>query len=51
MKIVVLGYQEMGSAGLETLLGLPQAEVVGVATHEDDPNEKIWFRSVGKIAQ
>ncbi len=54
MRIVVLGYQEMGAAGLEAFLSLPappQAEVVGVATHPDDPGENLWFRSVRRIAE
>jgi methionyl-tRNA formyltransferase len=49
MRTLFLGYSEMGCAGLETLLECG-AEVVAVYTHEDDPAEKRWYRSVADIA-
>lgn len=51
MKVVAFAYQEMGAACLETLLSLPGVEVAGVVTHQDDPNEKRWFRSVANMAR
>lgn len=49
MRTLFLGYSEMGAAGLETLLECG-AEVVAVYTHEDDPGENRWFRSVADLA-
>ena len=47
---MVFAYSEVGSVCLEALLK-DGANVVAVYTHEDDPNEEIWFRSVKKIAE
>ena len=49
MRTLFIGYSEMGCAGLETLLECG-AEVVTVLTHEDDPAERRWYRSVAEIA-
>ena len=49
MRSIVFAYQEVGYVCLETLLGLG-AEVVAVFTHDDDPDEHIWFRSVRELA-
>ncbi|MFA7628870.1 MAG: formyltransferase [Candidatus Dojkabacteria bacterium] len=49
-KVLVFAYSEVGSVCLEALLK-DGANVVAVYTHEDDPNEEIWFRSVKKIAE
>lgn len=48
-KIVLFAYSEVGSLCLESLIA-SGANVVLVYTHEDDPNEEIWFRSVKSIA-
>jgi len=49
MKAVVLGYSNIGCAGIEALLrnGI---EIVAVITHKDDPRESIWFGSVAELA-
>ena len=48
-KIAVFAYSEVGCACLEELFGRG-ADVAVVFTHEDDPGEEIWFRSVREIA-
>ena len=47
--IVLFAYSEVGSVCLEELIK-DGANVAAVYTHEDDPNEEIWFRSVRNIA-
>lgn len=49
-RAVVFAYGEVGAACLEGLLdqGVPIPLVV---THEDDPGERCWFRSVRKLAE
>jgi methionyl-tRNA formyltransferase len=49
-KVVVFGYSEVGYACLELLIQRG-VNVVGVFTHEDDPSERQWFRSVPGLAQ
>ena len=48
-KTVVFAYQDIGYVCLEALLEAG-AEVALVVTHEDDPGEEVWFRSVAKLA-
>ena len=48
-KIVVFAYSEVGCVCLEELIN-DGANVALVFTHEDDPDENIWFRSVKRIA-
>lgn len=50
MKAVVFAYQEIGCVCLEELLK-QGVEVTAVITHPDDPDEKIWFRSVLSLAK
>lgn len=50
MKAIVFGYNVLGKVGLEELLKCGY-EVCALVTHEDDPNEKIYFESVAKIAE
>jgi methionyl-tRNA formyltransferase len=50
MRSVVFAYQEVGYVCLAALLDMG-AEVCAVFTHEDDPNEEIWFRSVRRLAE
>lgn len=50
MRALVFAYGEVGCACLETLLALG-VEVVQVVTHEDDPAEQRWFRSVRDLAR
>ncbi|MEG2019029.1 MAG: formyltransferase [Synergistaceae bacterium] len=48
-KIAIFAYSEVGSLCLEALIKAG-ANIAVVYTHEDDPNEEIWFRSVREIA-
>ena len=48
-RIAVFAYSEVGSACLDDLIK-DDANVVVVYTHEDDPGEEIWFRSVKETA-
>jgi methionyl-tRNA formyltransferase len=50
MRTVVCAYGEVGHACLEELLAIG-ADVRLVVTHEDDPGETVWFRSVGALAR
>jgi len=50
MGVLVLAYQDIGYVGLEALLQAG-AEVAAVFTHEDDPGEEVWFRSVAELAR
>lgn len=49
-RILVFGYSEVGTECLSFLLerGLG---VVGLVTHEDDPGERIWFRTPAAVAR
>jgi methionyl-tRNA formyltransferase len=49
LKVVVLGYHDVGCACLQALIDLRQ-EVALVVTHEDDPGENTWFGSVRDLA-
>jgi len=49
MKTVILAYHNIGCAGIEALLD-HGFEVQAVFTHQDDPNENLWFDSVAEIA-
>lgn len=48
-RSVVFAYSEIGCVCIETLLSMG-AEILAVFTHEDDPREEIWFRSVARLA-
>lgn len=50
MKVVVFGYHNIGYVCLQELLRQGH-EVAAVVTHEDDPNEEIWFQSVPQLAR
>ena len=53
MRIIFLGYHNIGYACLEALIGLCRDlgdEIVAVVTHADDPRENIWFASVRQLA-
>lgn len=49
MKSIVFAYNNIGCIGIEALLknGI---EIAAVFTHQDDPNENIWFDSVAQVA-
>jgi UDP-4-amino-4-deoxy-L-arabinose formyltransferase/UDP-glucuronic acid dehydrogenase (UDP-4-keto-hexauronic acid decarboxylating) len=49
MKTIVLGYGNIGCAGIKALLQ-NGFEILAVFTHQDDPNENIWFDSVAELA-
>ena len=49
-KLALFAYSEVGCVCLEELIK-DGANVAIVYTHEDDPNEEIWFRSVKKTAE
>ncbi|MHB8414657.1 MAG: formyltransferase [Acidiferrobacteraceae bacterium] len=48
-SIVVFGYHDVGAACLDLLLQRGE-RVAAVFTHEDDPREEIWWRSVRDVA-
>jgi methionyl-tRNA formyltransferase len=50
MKIAVFAYHDIGYECLDSLIQAG-AEIVTVVTHDDDPNEEIWFRSVAQLAR
>jgi methionyl-tRNA formyltransferase len=50
MRVVVFGYHDIGHACLRELVTQGH-EVAAVVTHEDDPAEEIWFRSVPTLAR
>lgn len=47
--VLVFAYQDVGYACLEELLNRG-VQVLAVFTHEDDPGEQCWFRSVAELA-
>lgn len=49
-RVLVFAYHDVGHACLATLFAA-NANVVGVFTHEDDPREEIWFKSVAALAR
>ena len=50
MRSVVFAYHDIGYVCLQELLR-SGATVVAVFTHDDDPREEIWFRSVRELAE
>jgi methionyl-tRNA formyltransferase len=49
-RILFFGYSEVGHDCLELLLGRGD-NVVALITHEDNPNEKIWFKTPAVAAR
>src|SRR5262245_13745600 len=49
-RTLVFAYSELGVRALELLVRHGQ-NVVAVYTHEDDPGEQRWFRSVAESAR
>ena len=43
-RILFFGYSEVGYTCLDLLIGRGD-NVVGLITHEDHPDEKIWFKT------
>ena len=53
MRIIFLGYHNIGYACLKALIELGRGlgdEIAAVVTHEDNPQEDIWFASVRQLA-
>jgi methionyl-tRNA formyltransferase len=53
MRIIFLGYHNIGYVCLETLIGLCRElgdQIAAVVTHADDPEEDLWFASVRQLA-
>lgn len=50
MRAVVFAYHDVGYACLEELFRAG-AEIAAVFTHDDDPGEHVWFRSVRALAE
>jgi methionyl-tRNA formyltransferase len=50
MRSVVFAYHDIGYVALQELLRAGDA-VAAVFTHEDDPSEEVWFRSVRQLAE
>jgi methionyl-tRNA formyltransferase len=48
--IVVFGYHDVGVECLDALISRG-SRVIAVFTHRDNPEEKIWFRSVAQLAR
>lgn len=48
-SILVFAYHDVGYECLDMLIGNDEY-ILAVITHEDDPNEEIWFRSVAALA-
>ena len=50
MKAIVFAYNVLGKVGFEALLKYGY-EICALVTHEDNPNEKIYFESVATLAE
>ena len=48
--IVVFGYHDVGYECLDTLISRG-CRVLAVFTHQDNPEERIWFRSMAELAR
>ena len=48
-RILFFGYSEVGHDCLSLLLERGD-NVIGLVTHEDDPREKIWFKTPAILA-
>jgi len=49
MKAIILAYHNIGCVGIRALRR-HGFDIKAVFTHEDDPNENIWFESVAELA-
>ena len=50
MRAVVFGYHDVGVRCLQVLLA-QNIDVALVVTHEDNPDESIWFESIAELAR
>jgi UDP-4-amino-4-deoxy-L-arabinose formyltransferase / UDP-glucuronic acid dehydrogenase (UDP-4-keto-hexauronic acid decarboxylating) len=48
MRTIVFAYHDFGCIGIEALLAAGY-EIAAVFTHQDNPNENVYFRSVAKL--
>lgn len=48
MRLAVFAYHDIGYECLKLLIDWNE-EIVALVTHEDDPREEIWFRSVAEL--
>jgi len=54
MRLIFMGYSNIGHRCLEELIELCRQfkdDIAAVVTHEDNPREQIWFKSVKELAQ
>ena len=49
-RILFFGYSEVGHSCLDLLLGRGD-QVIGLITHEDNPDENIWFKTPAMAAE
>lgn len=49
-RILFFGYSEVGHACLDLLVRRSE-KIIGLVTHEDNPNEKIWFQTPAALAE
>ncbi|MDD2389016.1 MAG: bifunctional UDP-4-amino-4-deoxy-L-arabinose formyltransferase/UDP-glucuronic acid oxidase ArnA [Desulfobacterales bacterium] len=49
MRAVVLAYHNIGCTGIKALLA-HGFDIRAIFTHQDEPNENIWFESVAELA-
>ncbi len=49
-SILVFAYHEVGYECLDALIENDEY-IAAVVTHEDNPNEQVWFRSVARLAE
>jgi len=50
ITLVVFAYHDVGYECLDLLIGRRE-RIAAVFTHEDNPGERIWFRSVAELAE
>jgi methionyl-tRNA formyltransferase len=50
ITLVVFAYHDVGYECLDVLIGRRE-RIAAVFTHEDNPGERIWFRSVAELAE
>ena len=54
MRLIFMGYSDIGHICLDVLIDLCRQfhdEILAVVTHEDNPQEQVWFKSVKNLAQ
>lgn len=54
MRLIFMGYSNIGHICLEVLIDLCRQfddEIAAVVTHQDNPQERLWFHSVSELAR